>query len=202
MAFLRMTPVVMLLVAFGCGRAQYTRPIVQPAPLTPAEQEFQAVWDSTRDVLTKYRFKIDQLDRRAGTITTLPQGGRHFFEWWRSDKVTTVGALENTVQPLYRTAKVRIIKKKSDGQFHPVVTLKVSRMLYPPGQIKQPYPTDPDPSRDNFKKKKKKPEYMVIAVGTSEAPDGGAPKRSLNDDVFAKRLADEIRLGVYQQGRR
>jgi len=177
MAFLRMTPVVMLLVAFGCGRAQYTRPIAPPPPLTPAEQEFQAVWDSAIDVLAKYRFKIDQFDRRGGTITTLPQGGRHFFELWRRDKVTTVGALENTVQPLYRTAKVRIIKKKSDGQFHPIVTIEVSRMLYPPGQIRHPHPRDPDPA-------------------------AGAAKRSPNDDVFAKRLADEIRLGVYQKGRR
>ena len=196
MAFSRIIPVMMLLTACGCGRALHTRPIVSPVPLTADEQRFQNVWDSVSEVLVSYRFKIDQLDRRGGTITTLPLAGRHFFEWWRRDKVTVAGALENTVQPLSRTATVRIIKK-SDGQYDPVVTIEVSRLLSPPGQIKHPHPTDPDTV--GRRRKEKKREYMVIAVGTSDDSAVDSVKRSPNDDMLAKRIADDIRTLTFQK---
>ncbi len=196
MAFLRILPVMMLLVACGCGRAQHTRPIVPPTELTPAERTFQNVWDSASEVLISYRFKVDQLDRRSGTVTTLPQGGRHFFEWWRRDKATVSGALENTVQPLYRTAIVRIIKK-SDGEYHPVVTIKVSRLLSGPGQVKHPHPAAP--GTVGGRKKDKEREYMVIAIGTSGDSAPASAKRSPGDDVLAKRIADEIRTLAYQK---
>ena len=201
MAISRMIPVALLLAACGCGRALHTSPIVPARELTADERNFQAVWDSATEVLIKYRFEIDQVDRRGGAITTHRQGGRHFFEWWRRDKATAVGALENTVQPLYRTANVRIVKK-SGSEYHPIVRIEVSRLVSPPGQIKHPYPADLDDTGRRLEEKKR--QYQTIAVGISEdSPDDPADdsvKRSPNDDMLAKRIADEIRLGAYQQG--
>ena len=74
-----------------------------------------ALEDAGREVLLLYRFTINQRDRRAGLITTNPTASRHFFEWWRRDKATASGALENSVQPIYREVSVEI-RKTDEGK--------------------------------------------------------------------------------------
>jgi len=91
----------------GCG-VEHTQPIGRPQKLTAAERDFEAVWQASRQTLRKYRFELDRQDRRAGTITTLPMTGMHFFEFWRKDAGRPADYAESTVQTLYRTARVTI----------------------------------------------------------------------------------------------
>ena len=167
-----MIPVVMLLAACGCF-AMHTSPIVPPVEMGPAEKEFQIVWDAASEALVSYRFTVDHRDRRAGLITTDPMGSRHFFEWWRRDKVTASGALENTVQPMYRVVSVHI-RKTDQGKYDPVVSITVSRLL--PKHII-----------------KKKEEYLIIGVGSSDGSSKGSGKHSPGDDILAGKIADDIR---------
>ena len=174
MTFLRSVLLVLTLAACGCAR--HTRPLVRPAELSQAEKNFQAVWDAAAEVLVSYRFTVDQRDRRAGLIITEPLAGRHFFEWWRRDEVTASGALENTVQPIYRVASVHI-NKAGDGSYSPVVTITVSRRLAMPKSRKAP-------TREDF---------LVLGVGTSDESHRRSGKPSPSDDLLAGRIANDIR---------
>lgn len=91
----------------GC-EMKYTQPQVQPAAMTAAEKDFDAVWQAAHRTLREYRFELDRQDRRAGVITSLPMTGMHFFEFWRKDAARPVELGESTVQTIYRTAKVAI----------------------------------------------------------------------------------------------
>jgi hypothetical protein len=177
MAILRMIPVVMLLAMCGCF-AMHTRPIVQPAEMSPAEKGFQAVWDATNETLNTYRYTVNQRDRRYGRITTDPLGSRHFFEWWRRDKATATGAWENSVQPIYRVVAVDI-RKTGEGEYNPVVTITVSRLL--------------------TKNVSDRESHLTLAVGRSEGAAKDSEKRSFGDDALARRIANDIKSLAHQK---
>jgi hypothetical protein len=182
----------MLVIACGCSSAKYTTPIVQPDTLTAEEKNFQAVWDASSEVLIDYRFSIDRLDRRAGVISTDPQASKHFFELWRRDKTTRKGALENTVQPLYRVATVKIIKS-GEGNYSPRVTIRVLRDDAMGN-------TNPSYGLPNLSEDRRAPsgltgveDAVVIGVGCSDDSGKVDGKSSPDDDLLARRLAEEIR---------
>jgi hypothetical protein len=155
--------------------------------MTSVERNFQAAWDASSEVLAGYRFTVDRRDRRAGLITTEPTASRHFFEWWRRDKATASGALENSVQPIYREASVQI-RKTDAGKYHPVVSVIVSRLLsggLGSGNIMIPYKQDI--------RRRKKQEYLVLGVGRSDGSGRDSTKHSPADDVLASRIAEDIR---------
>lgn len=93
--------------SLGCA-VRYTEPIAAPRQLTPAQRNFEAVWQASRTVLKRYRFQLDRQDRRAGVITTRPMTGMHFFELWRRDAARPVDFSESSLQTLYRTARVTV----------------------------------------------------------------------------------------------
>lgn len=74
------------------------------------DENFNALWDSAVEVLTKYRLKIDRADRRAGVITTYPLVGRHWFEFWRKDVRTSGDVLEGTLHNDSRQVTVTITR--------------------------------------------------------------------------------------------
>lgn len=182
MALFRIIPVVILLAACGCAR--HTRPIVPPRELTPAEKNFQAVWDAGNEVLSSYRYTVDRRDRRAGLITTKPMASRHFFEWWRRDKASASGALENSVQPIYREVSVQI-SKTDKGKYHPVVSVTVSRLLLDrsSNRVLSSYELVTTPSRK---------ERLILGVGSSDGTGGDSDKHSPDDDILAEKIAKEI----------
>ena len=184
MALFRIIPVAILLAVCGC--AQHTRPIVPPAEMTPVERNFQAVWDATGEVLSSYRFTVDRRDRRAGLITTEPMASRHFFEWWRKDKTTAAGALENTVQPMYRQVSVQI-SKTDKGKYYPVVSIIVSRLLA----------GDRDARRDVMSRERittpSRHDRLVIAFVSSDKIRKDPDKHSPGDEILAVKIADDIR---------
>ena len=184
MAVLRIISVAILLAACGC--ASHTRPIVPPAEMTRSEKNFQAVWDAGRDVLVWYRFTVNQRDRRAGLITTEPMASRHFFEWWRRDKATASGALENTLQPIYREVSVEI-RKTDDGKYDPVVSVTVSRLLSDRGgsnRILSSYELVTAPERR---------DRLVLGVASSDNTRKDPGKYSPADAILAKKIAADIR---------
>ena len=183
MAVFRIISVAILLAACGC--AWHTRPIVSPAEMTPTEKNFQAVWDASCEVLLSYRFTVDRRDRRAGLITTESMASRHFFEWWRRDKTTAAGALENTVQPIYREVSVQI-RKTDEGKYHPVVSVTVSRLLSDEDSsrpILEPYERVTTPIRY---------DRLIIGVGSSDKIRRGSGKYSPGDEVLAGKIAEDI----------
>ena len=121
--------IVSMLSAVPGGCLNYTEPVAVPAaPLTPAERDFDAVWQGSLEVLRAYRFEIDRRDRRAGVITTEPMLARHGLEFWRPDAVNLFDLLEGTLQTVMRRAEVRIVPRAdAPGRYEPLVTIEVTR---------------------------------------------------------------------------
>ena len=76
--------------------------------MTPAERNFDIVWQSSLSVLSEYDFIVDQRDRREGLIATLPMTGQQWFEFWRKDAATPRDLAEGSLQTIYRTVRVFI----------------------------------------------------------------------------------------------
>ena len=118
----------------GCLR--YTVPVGPYQELTPAERNFQAVWNASLEVLRRYNFTVDRQDRRAGEISTLPMTGRHWFEFWRHDAATPADVAEGTAQTVYRAAKV-VIRPTAPGAatFKFTVEVRTARSDQPQPQV-------------------------------------------------------------------
>jgi len=127
--FIIITPLVGVWVSgcSGCfGPVLHTASLERP-PKTAAERNFQTVWRASRGVLKKYYFPLDRQDRRAGIITTDAVTGGHLFELWRKDAATAFHYRENTVQTIYRAAKVTIRRVKGADKFDVDVEIAMAR---------------------------------------------------------------------------
>jgi len=154
--------------------------------MTPAERNFQAVWDAAAEVLVSYHFTIDRRDRRAAEIRTRPMAGKYFFEWWRRDTVGLDQGLESTIQPIYREVTVQI-RPSGEGKYEPVVSVTVSRLLTVGDNVRN--------SREAF-------DMLVIpgrrrrediSITRSDPSRDKLGKRSSGDEALANRIADKIR---------
>jgi len=119
--------VVSLGLLAGCG----PRAAVSP---TPEQANFDAVWTTSVEVLREYQFRIDRIDRRAGMITTFPMTGKSWTEPWRKDGATARDTLESTLQTIYRTATVYILRGDAGG-YRPEVRIAVARSNRPRQQV-------------------------------------------------------------------
>ncbi|MCP4378522.1 MAG: hypothetical protein GY794_20395 [bacterium] len=174
---------MVLLTACGCAR--YTTPIVAPTKMTPVEKRFQEIWDASAEVLLSYRFTIDRRDRRSGVMTIAPTASKHFFEWWRRDKTDATGALENSVQPMYREVTVQI-RKAGEGKYRPVVSVIVSRLLSERSSANRhlsSYQLVSTPDRR---------DRLVVGLANSEKSRKGMEKYSPGDEILARKIADDI----------
>lgn len=100
---------ICLLVGCGCrsnAQVQLTSAysFASSTDVLSAEQLFEAATDELR----AGRFRLDRVDRRAGVITTFPEGSQHFFEFWRHDVATTRDFWEATINPMRRWTKISI----------------------------------------------------------------------------------------------
>jgi len=117
---------VFALTAVGC--ANYTTPLVPRRRMSPAERNFNAVWQASRTVLRKYYFTLDREDRRAGIITTEPLTGKVFGEFWRRDAAGPDNLAESSIQTIFRQAKVTIRPLASNKEdFKAVVEVRTFR---------------------------------------------------------------------------
>ena len=110
------------------GCVKYTTPIGPTMERTPAERNFESVWQAGLEVLRRRGFAPDRQDRRAGIITTAPTVGRQFFEPWRHDAATLFYVTENSLHSMYRVATVQVRPKAgADGVYEPKVVIQVYR---------------------------------------------------------------------------
>ncbi|MCK4602216.1 MAG: hypothetical protein KAU28_07105 [Phycisphaerae bacterium] len=110
----------------ACSCRNYSTPVVRREP-TPAERNFEALWQASQEVLGEYYFTLDRLDRRAGVITTEPITGKHFFEFWRHDAAGNFDLAEGTIQTIYRIAKVTIRPVAGGAAYQAAVEIRVER---------------------------------------------------------------------------
>lgn len=95
-------------MASCCGCAQNTERVVPPPRLTTAQQNFEALWQGSLNVLEDYYFALQRTDRREGVILTEPLTGKHWFEFWRKDSASAFDTAESTLQTIYRQVRVTI----------------------------------------------------------------------------------------------
>jgi len=95
-----------VLLAGGC--VHHTTPVAPRAQLSPAEKDFEALWQASLHTLRRYHFVVDRTDRRAGVIETFPMTAQQWFEFWRKDAVTGYDLVEGSLQGVTRRARVRI----------------------------------------------------------------------------------------------
>ena len=134
----RLTTVLItaVLAAALAGCLNYSKPVAPPQELTPAQENFQAVWAGTKQVLGEYGFGLNRTDRRAGIISTRPLLGRHYTEFWRKGVVSATDLAESTIQTIYRTATVNIRPTADQPErYEAVVTIEVSRSNLPTAQV-------------------------------------------------------------------
>lgn len=121
------TTCILVLALLG-GGCNYTTPAAPAPPMTPAQRDFETIWQASRSVLQGYYFTLDRQDRRAGIITTMPLVGRQFGEFWRKDAVTSTELLENTLQTIYRSTVVTISEAPDQpGSYEVTVQVNVAR---------------------------------------------------------------------------
>ncbi len=131
------TTALFLLLAAGalvsCG-INYRAPVQRP-PETPAEQHYRRLWETTVGVLRDYGFEPEYQDRRNGLLTTYAESSGHLLEEvWRKDYTSLVEAGENTIQTIYRAARVRFQHAAGD-RFDVQVTVAKARSNTPEAQI-------------------------------------------------------------------
>lgn len=137
--------IITLTAAFFCTGCFYMgKPVESPPGI--ADENFNAVWDATNEVLRKYRFVIDRADRREGVITTYPMIGRHWFEFWRKDAITRRDVAEGTIQTVYRQVTVNI-HRQADGKEY----LAAVRVLITRSNLTNPQVTSTSDAYDLFR---------------------------------------------------
>lgn len=118
------------------GCANNTTPIVPPGPATPAEQNFELVWQSSLDVLTHYGWRIDRVDRREGIIATYPMTAKQWFEFWRHDTANWHQTAESSLQTIYQRVEVTLVPTRRDpAQYDFQVQVFVMRSENPSRQL-------------------------------------------------------------------
>lgn len=106
-----------LLLAGGCAR--HTEPVVPQAPLSPAEQNFESLWQASLRTLQRYHFTVDRTDRRAGVIETFPMTSQQWFEAWRKDASSGRDLIEGSLQGVTRQARVKIVPEQGSPATRP-----------------------------------------------------------------------------------
>jgi hypothetical protein len=120
------TRCLITLMAALAGCANYTQPVVSQEPKTPAERNFETLWQASISVLREYYFKIDREDRRDGVIRTDAMLGKQFGEFWRKDAASDTNLAESTLQTIFRQATVTI-KPVGEDRFEPSVEVQTFR---------------------------------------------------------------------------
>ena len=201
-----------LLLASGCAR--HTEPVVPQAQLSPAEQNFEVLWQASLHTLQRYHFVIDRTDRRAGVIETFPMTAQQWFEFWRKDASSGADLLEGSLQGVTRQARVRIAPEQAS----PVATrpvaptrpaqpgryaLSVQIVVARPGE--QISITETVDGYDMFilpGREERSRRYLQARGRIDEEPvaEEAAPGRTIAEDrALANRIARDIRRAVGEE---
>ncbi len=189
--------VLIAAVAVGApGCWEHTSPlVVQAAPQTAAERNFQALWLAAQEVLGEYRFAINRLDRRAGLITTEPLTGQQFFEPWRKDAANRAALADSSLKTLHRTVVVRIQPTGPGAdQYELFVEVSVAKPGTAPMEIHStgaaygmfilPEEEEDEEAQASIL------DYTFQRPGEEQEPNAAQP--TYEDAELAKQLADDI----------
>ncbi len=202
---------MVVFVLAGC--ATYTQPVGPQQQLTPAQQNFENLWQASIDVLEDYYFVLDRRDRRAGVLATELMVGKHWFEFWRRDAVTPYDFVESSIQTVYRVAEVQIAPSESDpGTFEPHVTVYYFRSdakMYPVTSTSEAYdiylfgsPGDQIPG--TLLLERLPPESRAAAEGYFPVPTAGMPPTIVplgpdgRDHPLEEQMRQEILVRCHQ----
>lgn len=124
------------LLCIGCT---VTTPSSGISPHTLAQpatgEQLDHWWTATQEALHAERLQIDRLDRRAGVITTLPEGSQHFFEFWRHDVATMGDFWEATANPMRRWVEIRYTPEEGESWREISVIVHKERLSSPDRQF-------------------------------------------------------------------
>ncbi len=187
MRTLRAALIVTYFAVTLAGCANYTAPIGPVRELTPAERNFEAIWQASQQVLRKYYFTVDRKDRRAGTIVTDPMTGQYFTEFWRRDATTESDLREGAIQTLYRQVKVAIQPLGPEAkEFRAAVEVQTFRSNRQEAQV-----TSTSEAIDLFRLPDEKSRKKgLLDYGRGEAADTSVPLG--RDEGLERRIAAEI----------
>ena len=119
----------------GCHRpVQPTEPTAQRV-LVADETGEDRLWGAAQEVLRRHRFPLDRVDRRNGTITTLPVTSQSFFEFWRHDVDTAFDLAEASLRMVRRSAVVQLDRHTESGEATVTVTVRRETFATPERQF-------------------------------------------------------------------
>jgi hypothetical protein len=119
----------------GCHRPiQPTEPTTQRVLVADATGE-DRLWEAAQEVLRRHRFPLDRVDRRSGTITTLPVTSQSFFEFWRHDVDTAFDLAEASLRTVRRSAVVQLDRHPESGEVTVTVTVRRETFATPERQF-------------------------------------------------------------------
>ncbi|HNX26432.1 MAG TPA: hypothetical protein PKK48_03405 [Phycisphaerae bacterium] len=123
---------ILAVVAAGlCGCVpQHVKPM-EPEPATQAERNFNALWESSRELLKKYDYEIDRMDKREGIITTYATTGGQFFEVWRKDSGNFFDWRENSVKTMLRAVRITIFRVGDSDRYDFQLEVRMARTDLP-----------------------------------------------------------------------
>jgi len=179
---------LLLVAAAWVGGGCASGPVVRDEPVTL--QNYDAAWDSALEVLREeYYFRINREDRRTGYVSTMPEVGKSWFEFWRKDGATRRDTLESSIQTIFRTAIVTFVPLENPNEFRINVEVKVARQDLPALQLTDTseayemfelstekrsdflmnYGLPPGEEQEDLKLQKKLPPPLPVDLGDDEA---------------------------------
>lgn len=176
--------VMVLAAAAFAGCAAGNDPMVRVGPDTPDQRAYDAMWQASVDVLSRYGFAIDRQDRWAGVITTEPMTGKSIMEFWRRDAATSADVWESTFQTIYRTVEVQIRRSES-GSYSPVVRVAFSRSARA-----QPLIHNDSEAQSMFRESPARRQRRELNAKPTTQPD--RPVAIGEDAALAEKIAAEI----------
>lgn len=119
----------------GCHRPiQPTEPTAQRVVLNDdADQD--RLWEAAQEVLRRHRLPLDRVDRRSGSITTMPVTSQGFFEFWRHDVDTSFDLAEASLRTVRRSAVVQVDRQAETPEANVTVTVRRETFATPERQF-------------------------------------------------------------------
>ncbi len=125
-----------LCMTVGClGPKRNDYQSAQAISLAKGSVESDALWIAIQDTLRQNRFRLDQVDRREGVITTMSVSSQHWFEFWRHDVNSRPDLWESTVNPMRRWVQARVTRNSQGEDSELTISVYKQRFSSPDRQF-------------------------------------------------------------------
>lgn len=103
--------------------------------MAESSDQSEALWEAIQETLRRGRFRLDQVDRHAGLVTTMPETSQQFFEFWRHDVDTKEDLWESTLNLIRRRVHVNLARAEDGRSGELGVTVYKERFSSPDRQF-------------------------------------------------------------------